>query len=196
MRIIFTFLAALIFSTSNAQEITGIKKHLMFNGVPITGTLNEYVNKMKEQGFIHVETMDETAILKGDFAGYKYCVLGVSVLKMQDLVYKIDVSFPESTSWSSLSKNYFSLKEMLTDKYGNPQNVTEKFIGYSQPSDDKSKMIELEINNCKYSSTWQTEYGNIHLTIDFHHILGSHTRLEYIDKINSNIIKKKAIGVL
>ena len=48
-------------------------EHLSFKGVPIDGTLNEYVAKMKAAGFSYLGTQDGTAILQGEFAGFKNC---------------------------------------------------------------------------------------------------------------------------
>ena len=70
-------------------------EHLMFKGVPINGTLNEYVSEMKKSGFYHIGTENQSAILEGDFAGYKGCYIGVATIAQKDLVSKITVIFPE-----------------------------------------------------------------------------------------------------
>jgi hypothetical protein len=114
----------MFFSTALAQVNT---EHLSFKGVPIDGKLVDYVSKMKQSGFTHLQTEDGTAYLNGDFAGYKDCYVGVSTLKQKDLVYKIAVVFSEKDTWSVLSTNYFDLKQMLTEKYGEPSDVVEKF---------------------------------------------------------------------
>jgi len=67
--------------------------HLSFKKVPIDGTLEENVSKMKHSGFKYIQTEDGTALLNGDFAGYKDCYVGVSTLKQKDLVHKIVVFF-------------------------------------------------------------------------------------------------------
>ena len=86
-------------------------EHLLFKGVPIDGTLDNFVSKMKSEGFTLVNKASGVAIIKGDFAGYKDCMIGVSILKQKDLVYKIGVIFPSQETWSRLSDNYFFLKE-------------------------------------------------------------------------------------
>lgn len=178
------------------QVIADSSPHLVFKGVPINGTLNEYVAKMKQNGFTLVGTEDGVAMLRGDFAGYKDCIVGVATLKQKDLVSKITVIFPERDTWSSLSGNYFSLKEMLTEKYGKPSDVEEKFQSYSQPRDDNSRMHEVGMDRCKYSTTYKTEKGSIKLSIDHDSFSSSFVRLSYYDKINSDIIKSKAIDDL
>ncbi len=82
---------------------------------------------MEENGFTHISTEDGIALLKGDFASYKNCTVGVARLKQKDLVSKITVMFPVSDTWSYLWSNYSSLKEMLTEKYGEPSKCVEKF---------------------------------------------------------------------
>lgn len=171
-------------------------EHLTFKGVPIDGTLDGYISKMKQNGFTHLGTEDGTALLNGDFAGYKDCMVGVSTLKQKDLVHKIAVIFPNKETWSVLSGNYFNLKEMLTEKYGKPSDVVEKFDGYSQPRDDRSKMYEVQFDKCKYYSIWNTNKGEIQLSIEHEGVTRCFVKLGYFDKINSNVIKKEAMSDL
>lgn len=192
-----TFFLTLIFTLTTMLTFAQKSEHLTFKGVPIDGTLNEYVSKMKQNGFTHLGTEDGTAILNGDFAGYKDCYVGVSTLKQKDLVHKIAVIFPERETWSTLSGNYFDLKKMLTEKYGKPSDVVEKFEGssYSQ-KDDNSKMYEVKMDRCKYYSIWLTDKGEIQLSIEHESVVRCFVRLVYFDKINSEIIKAKAIDDL
>lgn len=182
----------LIFALATMLTFAQTSEHLTFKSVPINGTLNEYVLKMKQNGFTHIQTVDGNAILNGDFAGYKDCVINVSTLKQKDLVHKIAVIFSDKKTWSTLSSNYFDLKQMLTEKYGEPSQVIEKFDGYS--TDDQMKMLQVSKNNCKYYSTWLTEKGNIELSIenDRASFLTGFIKLVYIDKSNGNIIRQNA----
>ena len=179
-----------------AQTKTDSSKHLTFKGVPLDGTLDQYVAKMKQNGFKHISTEDGTAMLQGDFAGYKDCYVGVSTLKQKDLVHKIGVLFPEKDTWSKLSGNYFDLKQMLTEKYGEPSEIVEKFDRQSQPRDDDSKMYEVKFDRCKYYSIWETDKGEIQLSIDHNSVTSCFVKLVYFDKINSAIVKKQAIDDL
>jgi hypothetical protein len=189
MRTIFlTFIVALTSTLTFAQT----SEHLLFKGVPVDGTLNEYVSKMKQSGFTHILTDDGTAILNGDFAGYKDCHVGVSTLKQKDLVYKIGVLFPKQETWSRLSANYFDLKEMLTEKYGKPSDKVEKFDGYSQPEDDFVKMLQVELDRCKFYSVWKTDKGEIQLSIDHDSKISCFVKILYFDKVNGGIINAKA----
>jgi hypothetical protein len=181
--LIFTLVTLLIQAQTN--------EHLTFKGVPIDGTLNDYVSKMKQSGFTLIVTEDGTAYLSGDFAGYKGCTIGVSTMSQKDLVHKIDVVFPDKETWSALSKNYFDLKQMLTEKYGDPSTIMEKFDREYQ-SDDNMKMLEVKLDRCKYHSTFETKNGKIELIIDHNKSNNCHVRLTYFDKINGEIIKEKS----
>ena len=167
--------------------------HLSFKGVPIDGTLNEYVQKMKQKGFDYIGTEDGIAILTGDFAAYKGCTIGVATLKQKDLVSKITVIFPNCETWSALSNNYFSLKEMLTEKYGKPADVTEEFQSYSEPRDDNDRMHNVKMDRCKYVTTFKTPKGDIQLYIGHNSVMSCYVLLSYFDKINGDVIKAKAM---
>ncbi|MDR2908247.1 MAG: hypothetical protein LBU91_09710 [Bacteroidales bacterium] len=194
-KILILLVIALIAMTSFAQSNGNSLEHLTFKGVPINGTLSEYVTKMKQQGFTHVGTEDGFALLQGDFAGYKNCTVGVVTLKPKNLVSNVTVIFPECDTWSSLASNYFSLKEMLTEKYGEPLESVEEFDSYSEPKDDGSKMASVQLDQCKYYAIYETEKGSIELSIRGD-ITSCFVRLSYYDKINGDKMKDAAMDDL
>lgn len=193
---LFVLLLGLSVCISFAQTNADSSKHLTFKGVPIDGTLEQYVFKMKQSGFKHTSTKDGTAILQGDFAGYKDCYIGVSTLKQSDLVHKIVVLFPDKDTWSTLYGNYSDLKQMLTEKYGNPSVIEEKFDTYSEPDDDRSKLHHVKMDRCKYYSVWKTDKGEIQLSINHNGVSSCFVQLAYFDKINSQAVKKQALDDL
>jgi hypothetical protein len=193
MKKIFSSLVfTLTVMTCFAQVKSDTSKHLAFKGVPIDGTLDEFVLRMKKSGFTHTGTEDGTAILQGDFASYNSCIVGVSTLKTKDLVSKITVHFPDRDDWSSLSSNYFNLKQLLTEKYGKPSESVEKFQSYT-PDSDGSKMTQVKLGACKYYTTYETEKGTIQLAIEHDGIRRCFVKLAYFDKINSETVKKQAL---
>ena len=171
-------------------------EHLMFKGVPINGTLNEYVSEMKKSGFYHIGTENQSAILEGDFAGYKGCYIGVATIAQKDLVSKITVIFPEKETWSTLSSNYFNLKELLTEKYGKPARSVEKWDTYSKPRDDGDRIHNVAMNRCKYYTTFELKNGSIQISIENDGFSSSYVILSYYDKINSEKIRQGAKGDL
>lgn len=197
MKKIFSALLLTFFViTCFAQLKSDTSRHLTFKGVPIDGTLDEFVSKMKKSGFAHTVTAEGVATLQGDFASYKSCFVGVSTLKTKDLVSKIEVRFPDRDTWSLLSANYFDLKEMLTEKYGKPSDCVETFQSYTEPKDDNSKMYEVKIDRCKYRTSYGTEKGTIQLSIEHDRRARCFVQLAYFDKINGETIKKQALDDL
>ncbi len=170
-------------------------EHLTFKGVPIDGTLSEYVAKMKNAGFRYIGAEDGTAILQGDFAGFKDCTIGVSTLKSLNIVNQIAVIFPARKDWSSLENNYEHLKSMLTQKYGDPADVVEKFQSkYVDSNDDK--LIELMMDRCTWYTSYKTNNGKITLSILKTQTLQYHVVLLYYDKINTDTVRSAAIDDL
>lgn len=156
------YLAFIVFAVASAQKTS---EHLTFKGVPIDGTLSEYVSKMKQAGFVHIGTEDETAILKGDFAGFKECMVGVSTLKNVNVVSNIGVIFPSRDNWSSLERDYEQLKSMLTQKYGKPSDVVERFQRGTGHDTNNNKLHELMMDRCTWYTTFETPKGDIQLSL-------------------------------
>ena len=190
--------------------------HLIFNNVPINGSLKYYVAQMEKKNFrIYVKRFDlegdeETkeqkeqkeqkakleaykegkATMVGDFADFKQCSLYVETLANKDLVYKIQVKFKYTSEWEKKKENYFHLKQLLTQKYGTPTSCTEKL--------KPEKMEDYYINNSfdeeksKYETIYKTDKGDITLYINKHY----HLILEYLDKKNSELITEHALEEL
>lgn len=188
-RNLFLLLFAIVTLSTFAQTTS---EHLTFKGVPIDGTLTEFVSKLKQKGLTHIGTEDGTAILKGDFAAYKNCTVAAIALKQKNLVAKVEVMFPSLETWSSLSNNYFSLKEMLTKKYGEPATCIEEFQK-NFGKDDNSKIYGVKMDICKYITVYRTEKGNIELHIKGDYQNGCYVTLIYFDKINGEVIEAEAM---
>lgn len=194
------FLYLLFFTISALTSIAQVKseasKHLSFKGIPIDGTLAEYVAKMEREGFIHKITKSGMALFEGEFASYKNCTIGVSTLQSKDLVSKVGVMFPDVETWSHLATNYYNLKDLLTEKYGKPSECIEKFQSPAKPEDDDSKMYAVKFDRCKYQTTYVTEKGTIQLSIEHDGVIRCFVKLIYLDKINGETVRKQALDDL
>lgn len=179
------------------EPIENDNKHLEFKGIPINGSLKKFVTNMKTAGFKTVGSISNgTATLKGDFAGYKDCRLYVQTIDGADIVSTIVVQFPECERWDHLHGYYKDLKEMLTQKYGKPYSVREKFQGYIGIETDDAKMLQVGSDECKYETEFRTEKGKIVLRIEPMEYDSGCVCLQYSDKINSGVVKQKAIDDL
>lgn len=192
-KFIFSLLIAfVVFFTASAQSES---EHLTFKGVPIDGTLREYVAKMKQVGFTHLGTQDGMAFLQGDFAGFKGCTIMVATLKGVDKVNTIGVMFPAKDNWDSLERNYEQLKSMLTEKYGEPSDCEEKFQrNYINTSSDK--FYSIVTNNATWYTTFSTPKGDIQLSLEKQDYQNCFVLLRYFDKINTDAVREQAMDDL
>jgi hypothetical protein len=195
-RIILALLLIHSITLSFGQSKVDTSKHLTFKGVPIDGSIRVAASKIQAAGFSKVSLSDGIAILKGDFASYRDCQIAIVSDKEKDLVYQVIVLFPKKENWAGLSSDYTYLKSMLTDKYGKPASVIEKFDGSYQPTDDSMKYLKTEMDQCKYVSEWELNQGNIRLTINNSEQLGTYVILIYVDKINVALVNSKALDDL
>ena len=170
--------------------------HMTFKGVPIDGSLSDFIIKMKQKGFTHLGAQDGVAIFSGEFAAFKDCTIGAVSSKSTNTVSKVAVMFPNCDTWSQLYGNYSRLKEMLTQKYGEPTKSIEKFDTYSEPRDDNMRMYEVRMDRCVYVATWETEKGDIELIIDHADYSSCFVKLSYWDKINTEKVTSSAIDDL
>lgn len=189
-------LTVLISLTALASYAQTENPHMTFKGVPIDGTMSQFIQKMKQKGFSITNTTDNIAMLSGSFAGQPDCTIGVISLSNKDLVCMVTVLFPFRDTWSSLYGDYASLKKMLTQKYGKPSDVVEEFDGYTEPKDDFSRMLEVQMDRCKYKSIFETSKGNIVLTIAHADYTNCNVTLVYADKINTREMRSQAIDDL
>ena len=193
-KFLFVAICALFATVAFAQSSES--EHLTFKGVPIDGTLSQYVAKMKAAGFSYLGEEDGTALLKGDFAGFKGCTIGVSTLEGVDVVNRIVVLFTSHNEWSSLERDYNHLKDMLTKKYGEPSEVVEKFDNKYRANDNSSKMHELSMDRCTWFTTFSTEKGDIQLSLVKYNFGSGAVILKYRDRINGDKVYSSAMDDL
>lgn len=176
--------------TAFCQNKSDTSKHLAFKGVPIDGTLNDFVAKLKKSGLTYISTSDGIAQFKGEFSGYKDCT--IYALSQKDLVYRVGVIFPDQSTWSGLSDNYFNLKRLLIEKYGEFTAIVKEEFQSRYVDDDNSKMHEVKMGRCKYSLTTGTTEGVIELSIKNIGVSHCFVQLIYEDKINGELKQKQA----
>ena len=182
---------AVVNDDPNDDAMMEKSSHLKFKGVPIDGTLKEFTTRMKRKGFKSVGSDDGLEILQGDFAAFKECVIYVSTLDNKDLVSRISVAFPKEETWEYLYGDYKHLKELLTEKYGQPSSVTEEFQE-RYIDDDNDRMHAVKMDKCKYETRFKTDNGEIVLWIEHESVVSCFVMLIYKDKVNGSIIKNVA----
>ena len=98
-------------TTINIPSTTTATAPLTFKGIPITGTLSAFSDKLVKAGF----KKNGNSSFTGDFAGYSGCRITVVG---NNPVNEVRVDFPVISDWDTLEKAYDSLQASLTQKYG------------------------------------------------------------------------------
>ena len=193
MKNLFTlFFTCLLFAGSIFAQ-----QHLSFKGVPIDGTLKAYTDAMIKAGFHYEGTYDGVAALSGDFAGHKGCTIGVYTLKNLDVVSFISVLFPDQETWTSLKSEYETLKSMLTEKYGEPEESKEFFTTHIGNYENFLVMHALKEEKFEWYTNFSTELGTIKLTIsEGEEYSTGRVVLVYMDKANGEKVRNAAMDDL
>ena len=169
--------------------------HMTFKGVEIDGSLSEMVTKLKAKGLTYLGAEDGIAFMKGDFAGYRDCQIAVFSMKGTGVVNAVGVAFPDREEWSSIERDYNLLKEMLTEKYGEPSKVIEKFHKNYLP-DNWWRFNYLMSDECTWMSVFETEKGDIELFMQKLDYREACVMLKYYDRANSDVVRSAAMDDL
>ena len=183
---IVTFIFSFMFVMAQTPN-----NHLTFKGIPITGTLEKFAQKMEAKGFKKILSDKSAIAFEGEFAGYSDCEIYVYKAPKRNIVYQVVVFFPEKSSWANLEKEYYKFKGMLTNKYGKPASHSEIFKEGASTFNDDAKMSSLKEGNGAYWSAWKVDNGTIYMEI-FTTLDENDGRilLIYFDKINCALADK------
>ena len=183
-------IVAFIFSFMFVMAQTS-NNHLTFKGIPITGTVENFAQKMEAKGFRKIDSNKRCVVFKGEFAGYSGCNILVVKVPNRNVVYKVVVFLPPKSSWARLEEEYNQFKGMLTNKYGEPLGSSETFKEGASTFSDEAKMSSLKNGNCDYRTQWEVENGSIEVDIfPKSDTDDGYIRLFYFDKINNALTEK------
>lgn len=176
-KLLFTLVLACISLCGFSQE------HLSFKGIPITGSMTTFCQKLKAKGFVQLGTEGNIRLLKGDFTGRQATVGVVATDNGQD-VFSVAVFFDESDSWNTLVSTYEHYKDLYTEKYGNPTLCVE-----NNPSKTDSNILlmhELLQGRVTYSCIFEAPGGAIQISIEKAGIDDGFVLIKYQDAQNTN----------
>ena len=183
-------IVAFIFSFMFVMAQTS-NNHLTFKGIPITGTLENFAQKLVAKGLKKINSDKNFIGFEGDFAGYSGCKIAVSKIPTRNIVDRVDVFFPTESSWARLEEQYNKFKDMLTNKYGEPASHSETFKEKASTFSDAAKMRSLKEGNCHYWTQWEVDNGDIQVQIASKDDTDDgNIRIIYFDKINDALAQK------
>jgi len=159
--------------------------HLRFEGIPIDGPIEPFVQKLKEKGFKPMEKWEEMQCLKGTFAGKSNCQVFVLRNVKRDVVYRVVVCMPFRDNWEQIERDYQYLQRYYIKKLGAPDEFHSNFEVSREVERDEDKWKLLCADKCNYTSTWEVDGGKIYLEMS--HIEDENencVRVLFYDKVN------------
>lgn len=167
-------------------SFAGNSSHLSFNGVSMANSLAQFSASLKKSGMKDYGQNDGVNRFVGKVCDYKGCEVGV-VGGEDGNVERIVVMFPDQTSWNKLAKNYFDLKNYLTEMYGNPINCAEQFkYSYANKTKASEHMEGLKFDQCDYHAVFASGADLVSVEICHNGLENCFVRVCYYDNTDLN----------
>lgn len=176
-KLLFALVLACISLCGFSQE------HLSFKGIPITGSISTFCQKLKAKGFVLQASQGNIRFFKGDFTGRQATVGVVAADNGQD-VFTVAVFFDESDSWNTLVNTYEHYKDLYIEKYGQPTQCVEN--NPSSRDSNTSLMYELYQGRVTYACVFEAPGGAIQISIEKGNINDGFVLIKYQDAQNVN----------
>lgn len=160
--------------------------HLKFKNIPLDGSIDQFMNKMKNEGFSLIKTLETGAVMEGKFVNND-CKIYILATPKTKKVWKVVAQLPANNTWNAAKAEYKEFKSQYQTKYGIPTDVYEYF---SKPyyEGDGYELQALKKSKCTFVSFWELKEGSIFVELKENGI-----RLGYEDKKNG-VIKEKEDG--
>ncbi len=147
-------------ASATAQE----GENLKFLGIPITGNVNDFADKLREKGFRTSPNPDGIIILDGTFTN-KDVKIGLMPIEGTNNIYRVGILYEELTSWDNLKSHYDYLVEAFTKKYGAPVVTIDKVPTIYKESGNFiiSGIYREEV---EFANGWNLPNGSIMISIE------------------------------
>lgn len=157
------FVLSLLTQNVSAQNTSDNNLHLRFNGIPITGSLNNVQNKLTAKGFRFARKEENSVRMVGKFANEE-CSIVLYATPKTKTTFRIIVVYEEGVSWGSLKSHYLQLKKLLKEKYNVQPRSIEKFEDPYYEGDGY-ELQATRCSKCLYYSPFTLNNGDIALFI-------------------------------
>lgn len=184
MKRLFIILAAVFMTASMMAE-----GHMKFKDVEIDGTYDAFLTALTKHGCKTIQNAEGTSVSKGNFAGMEMAIIP-QITSQTKRVYGVVASTDIQKEWGSINAQYFELRSLLSQKYGEGQYLSNMKDGYCISED-----FTLRRGNVQTAILFETELGKIimymHRTTPRDVETGTLV-IQYIDNANLEIKKQEA----
>lgn len=137
------FILCVSYSTVNAQS---------FDGVSISGDLPTAVAKYRDKGYTVSKYFDQGVLLKGRVSS-RPIELYIFVTPKTKKIFKMVAYFEKETSWLSLKSTYSTFYEILSNKYGDPDDKYARFLDPYYEGDGY-EMQAVSLDKTLFAAYW------------------------------------------
>ena len=165
-RLLSFFICLLLAVAAFAQNAD---EHLKFMGIPIADSLSNFEKKLEDKGFAFEDVFSDS--IRANIREYKGLFTGrmvsVYVVSSYDIVWKIEVKYSDYKSFSNIEKDYKTMVEQYSIKYGDNFEHLEIFTDQENYLDDDDyKLQQLKQGQCFYIAGWILKQGLIAIKIN------------------------------
>lgn len=140
--------------------------HLKFMDVEITGSVNEFKEKLISNGLKFESEMESAYKMTGKFANIDGCEIYLCFSPETETIHQVVVYFPEICRWRDLKKEYFKIKKYYDAKY----EIVDEFAYFIWPYEEGhgNEMDIIWRGDSHYETYYQNDFGCISLVIAQH----------------------------
>jgi hypothetical protein len=122
-----------------------------WNGIPISGTFASLKTNMLSKGFRLIKKEGSSAYFEGSINGVNYEVVSYCT-PISNQVANLSIYLPIKETWSAIKSEYKYIKELIIEKYGEP----EQYEYFSSPyyEGDGYEMSAVVGEKCVFSAFW------------------------------------------
>lgn len=124
-----------------------------FDGVPISGTLQDAVAKFKSKGYTLKETLEGGGVIMNGKINLQPIELWIFTTATSKKVFKMNVFFDKQLTWVSIKSDYNRYLDVLTSKYGEPDSQYD-FFTKPYYEGDGYEMSAISLEKCRYAAFW------------------------------------------
>lgn len=158
--------------------------HLKFKGVEINGSIDQFTSQLSKRGCKVGENFVGVDMIKTDFAGVAMLVHPLTTSQTK-IVYAVVASTWYIDDQASYMAQYKSLKQLMTEKYGEGVDITLDDGYYA------NSIGNFERGNASNSISFTSPEGLIILYLH-KDSYRANVVVEYIDNTNNSLRKKEA----
>lgn len=161
------------------------QEHLKVKGVPIDGSVDSFITKMKAAGLTYNSKFSDAVgypVMDGDFAGLTNCHFSVLYTKNKT-VCKVLITSDDIGGWYSTKSKYNDLKELLGTKY----ELMRSFEYFSKPyyEGDGYELSAVRQDKCTYKTFFHCDEGYVTVAISASGSSTGYLTIVYEDTINT-----------